>query len=146
MQVMKRRDRKLSAALALSALPAPAGRAVLAQRPADQTIGASNGQIVGVAVGIAGAGAAIGIGVYYAVKHKPTLMGCTRSGQDGLQLTSDSDKQVTSWSARSRESSLATVSESRVRRLSRNPPPRPNSWWRRSPKDLGPCEVASASR
>jgi hypothetical protein len=69
-------------------------RPVSAQRPAAETIGATHGQIAGVAAGIAGAGALIGIGIYAAVKHNHTVTGCTRSGPDGLTLMNEPDKQT----------------------------------------------------
>jgi hypothetical protein len=52
----------------------------------------SNGQIAGVAAGIAGAGAAIGIGVFYAVHHGHSLTGCTVSGSSGIELLSEGDR------------------------------------------------------
>jgi hypothetical protein len=56
-------------------------------------IGATNGQIAGVLVGIAAAGAAIGVGVYFLVRHDHTLIGCTSSGVNGLELLNDGDHQ-----------------------------------------------------
>jgi hypothetical protein len=49
----------------------------------------SNGKIAGVAAGIAGAGAAIGIGVFYAVHHGHSLTGCAVLGSDGIELVSE---------------------------------------------------------
>jgi hypothetical protein len=146
MEHMTRRNLTFSSALALFALVMPAGRAGLAQRPAAETIGASNGQIVGVAAGIAGAGALVGILAYVAVKHNHSVTGCARSGPDGMTLTSESDKQtyalvgdvaglkagdrVRVSGKKSKEKSAGTR-EFLVEKIS---------------KDFGPCEVASTSR
>jgi hypothetical protein len=143
-KVMKRRDRKFSSALALCALLLPVGRVALAQRPAE-VIGASNEKVAGVAAGIAGAGALIGIGVYFAVKHDHNMTGCAHSGPDGLQLTSESDKQtytlvgevaaikpgdrVRVSGKKGKEKSAATR-EFLVEKVSR---------------DLGPCEIPTSS-
>lgn len=44
--------------------------------------------------GIAGGGAVVGIGVFYAFHHDHSLTGCAVSGADGLQLQSQSDQQT----------------------------------------------------
>jgi hypothetical protein len=54
----------------------------------------STGQIVGVVVGIAAVGAAIGIGIYFAARHDRSLTGCTASGTSGIQLRSEGDHQT----------------------------------------------------
>jgi hypothetical protein len=118
---------------------------ISAQRPAAETIGASNGQIAGAIAGIAAAGAAIGIGVYFAVKHNHIVTGCARSGADGMTLTSESDKQTYTLigdvagikpgdrvrvSGKKGKGKPATTRQFLVEKVS---------------KDLGPCEVASTS-
>ena len=45
-------------------------------------------------MGIAAAGAGIGIGVYFLVRHDHTLTGCTASGTNGLELQSEGDHQT----------------------------------------------------
>jgi hypothetical protein len=57
-------------------------------------IGPSTGQGVGAIVGIAGVGAAIGIGVYYAVHHGRSLTGCAASAAGEVQLHNDADHQT----------------------------------------------------
>jgi hypothetical protein len=57
-------------------------------------IGPSNGQIAGAIVGIAGVGAAIGIGVYYAAHHGHRLTGCADSANGELQLHNDADHKT----------------------------------------------------
>jgi hypothetical protein len=97
---MNTKTRKLAAVVAVCVLLAPAERRVLAEKHADQTplftgsIGPSTGEIVGIAVGIVAVGAAIGVGIYFAVKHNHSMTGCTRSTTDGLTLTTESDKQT----------------------------------------------------
>jgi hypothetical protein len=65
-----------------------------ANRQSNDSQIVSNGQIAGVAAGIAGAGAAIGIGVFYAVHHGHSLTGCAVSGSNGLELVSESDRET----------------------------------------------------
>jgi hypothetical protein len=152
MRVMTRRKQSASAILSLCALLAPTGGPLLAQKLGAQPplftggIGPSNGQIVGVAVGIAAAGAAIGVGVYFAVKHNRAMTGCARSGADGITLTSESDKQTYTLtgevaaiksgnrvrvSGKKRKEKSAGTQQLLVENVSR---------------DLGPCELASSSR
>ena len=65
------------------------------QHPASSfQIGPSTGQIVGAILGIAGVGAAVGIGVYYATRHHQNLTGCTLMAPDGLRLESDRDDRI----------------------------------------------------
>ena len=98
---MNRKNRKLSAMVAISMLLASAEGPVLAEKHQDQppplftgTIGPSTGEIVGIAVGIVAAGAALGVGIYFAVKHSHTVTGCARSTADGMTLTTASDKHT----------------------------------------------------
>jgi hypothetical protein len=76
--------------LALLGMAAGPTNAYCANPPSESQI-VSNGQIAGVAAGIAGAGAAIGIGVFYAVHHGHSLTGCTVSGSNGLELVNQGD-------------------------------------------------------
>jgi hypothetical protein len=49
---------------------------------------------VWIVVGVVAIGAAIGIGVYLAVRpHSRSVVGCASSGPNGLQLVSESDQQ-----------------------------------------------------
>ena len=80
---MKQRNRIVWAVLALCVVPAAAEGEIV-----------SNGQIAGGVAVIAAVGVGIGIGVYFAVNHGHSIAGCAHSGQDGLQLTTESDKQT----------------------------------------------------
>jgi hypothetical protein len=55
--------------------------------------GASNGKTAGVLIALVGAGALIGVGVYFAVRHH-SLKGCASSGPGGMQLLNEGDKQT----------------------------------------------------
>jgi hypothetical protein len=145
---MKRRNQKLCALVALCVLLAPAPEPVLAQRPrprpADGFV--THGQIAGIAAGIAVAGAAIGIGVYLAVKHNHHVTGCARNGPDGLTLTSESDKLTYNLIG-----DVAAVKPGRRVRVSgkinkQNAASQPQLLVEKVARDFGPCEVASSSR
>lgn len=56
--------------------------------------GATTGRVTAVVLGTIGVTAGITFGVYEAVKHAHTVTGCARAGPDGLQLTSESDRQT----------------------------------------------------
>lgn len=58
----------------------------------DQIV--SNGQIAGVIIAIAAVGAAIGVGIYFAVRHNASITGCVASGPNGLQLANEGDSQT----------------------------------------------------
>src|ERR1700729_3226084 len=50
---------------------------------------------VWIVVGVLAIGAAIGVGVYLAVRpHSRGITGCASSGPNGLQLVSESDRQT----------------------------------------------------
>jgi hypothetical protein len=48
--------------------------------------------LIFAAVGVIGAG--IGVGIYYAVAHKPAITGCAASSADGLTLQNESDQRA----------------------------------------------------
>lgn len=54
----------------------------------------SKSQARWIVVGIAASGAAIGIGVFYAVHHGHSLNGCAVSGSGGLELQNHGDQQT----------------------------------------------------
>ena len=51
-------------------------------------------EVVGIAVGIAAGGAALGIGAYYAIHHGHSLNGCVVTGPNGLELQNQRDQQA----------------------------------------------------
>lgn len=98
---MNGKTRKLSTTVAVCMLLASSQGPGLAEKHQDQppplftgSIGPSTGEIVGIAIGIVAVGAAIGVGIYFAVKHNHSVTGCARSTADGLILTTESDKQT----------------------------------------------------
>jgi hypothetical protein len=50
--------------------------------------------VVGIGVGIAAGGAALGIGVTYALHHGHSLNGCVVTGAGGLELQNQGDEQT----------------------------------------------------
>jgi hypothetical protein len=146
LQVMRRRKQVLSAILVLWLLFAPAAETALAQRPADQTIGATHGQIAGAIAGIAAGGALIGVGVYAEVKHNHGVTGCVRSGPDGLELTSESDKKtytLTGDVAGIKSGNRVRVSGKKSRDKSAGTS---QFLVEKVSKELGPCEAGSQVR
>jgi hypothetical protein len=93
---MNARLRTLLSAVAIIALSAPAAPANAGQLGPgwNLQIGPTSGQIIGASLGIAGAGAALGFGTYYALHHGHSLVGCTASGAHGLQLLNGGDQQT----------------------------------------------------
>jgi len=68
--------------------------ATLPARAQGGCIGVCKGEVVGIALGIAGGGAALGIGIFYAVHHGHSLSGCAVSGPNGLELENHGDEQT----------------------------------------------------
>ena len=54
----------------------------------------TKGQADLIVAGIAVIGAAIGIGIYVAIRHGSTITGCAASGPDGLVLENEGDHQT----------------------------------------------------
>lgn len=69
--------------------------AVVASRPAEAQSGqiVSKSTVVWVFVAVAAVGAAIGVGVYFAVRQSPSVTGCVASGSGGLTLQNEGDHQ-----------------------------------------------------
>jgi len=65
---------------------------VVSSRPAEAQA-VSGAQAVGILAVIAGVGAAIGVGVYYAVRQPPSITGCVVSGPGGLTLKNEGNHQ-----------------------------------------------------
>jgi hypothetical protein len=146
---MKRTLQKPSAVLALCILLAPTDRSILAQppraRPSSIAYGASDGKVIGIAVGILAAGVLIGVGAYFALRHNQRVTGCARSGPDGMTLTSDSDKQSYSLIgdvAKIKDGTRVRVSGKRRKEKSS---PTPKFLVEKVSRDFGPCEVAAAA-
>jgi hypothetical protein len=143
---MTSKTRKLASLAALFGMLSLAVRPGMAQRKESETIGATHGQIAGAVAGIAAGGALVGVLAYVAVKHSHTVTGCTQSGQNGLLLTSDSDKktyllvgEVTGIKGGER----VRVSGKKGKEKSADPP---ELLVEKVTRDLGPCEVAGAQR
>jgi hypothetical protein len=84
------RFRKLLASLTICALLWTAQA-----KPAMATSLPTKSDEVWIVAGVVAIGAAIGIGVYLAVRpHSRGVVGCTSSGPNGLQLVSESDQQI----------------------------------------------------
>ena len=47
-----------------------------------------------IIAGVAATGAAVGIGIYYAVHHAASIKGCVTSGANGLELQNEGDRQM----------------------------------------------------
>jgi hypothetical protein len=99
-----------------------------------------------VALGIAGAGALIVVGVYFAIHHGHSLTGCAVSDSNGLQLQSQGDQQTYRLvggvaeikpgdrihvSGKKQRANTAVPREFLVEKLN---------------KDFGPCKVAANAR
>jgi hypothetical protein len=80
------------------------------------------------------------------VKHNHSVTGCARSGQDGMQLTSDSDKQtfiLVGAVAGIKPGNRVRVSGKKTKQKS---PAAAQFLVEKVSKDLGPCEIATSSR
>jgi hypothetical protein len=65
------------------------------QTPAQSgQIGISKGQGDAIIAGIAGAGVAIGIVIYFALSRPPSIKGCAVIGPNGLELKNEGDGQT----------------------------------------------------
>ncbi len=57
-------------------------------------IGPTKGQVIGIIVAIVAVGVAIGVGITLAVRHHPSITGCTAANGDSLTLLSEDDRQT----------------------------------------------------
>ncbi len=93
---MKAGHRNILAKVLISALlVATATEPAVAIRPRPANSIPTQTQVAWILVGIAAIGAAIGIGIYFAVRpHGQRITGCAGSGPNGPQLVSESDQQI----------------------------------------------------
>lgn len=91
--IMRYRIILTNVAMCALLLPAPQQAAAGRVRGhADNSI-PTKGQADLIVAGIVVIGAAIGIGIYVAVRHGSTITGCAASGPDGLVLEDEGDHQ-----------------------------------------------------
>ncbi|HXR40164.1 MAG TPA: hypothetical protein VN776_13785 [Terracidiphilus sp.] len=85
----------LTKVAACALLAATSTQSALATRPRPDNSIPTKSDIVWIGVGVAAIGAAIGIGVYFAVRpHGQRITGCASSGPNGLQLVGEGDQQT----------------------------------------------------
>ncbi len=111
-----------------------------AVRPAKASIPTGT-QVVLIFVAVGAIGAALGVGIYYAVRRSPSLTGCTASGSGGgLTLHNEGDQQTFSLTG-----DTATIkSGDRIRVQGRkNKDSSGNHTFRvdKLSRDFGPCKV-----
>lgn len=108
--------------------------------------GATTGRVTAIVLGTVGVTAGITFGVYEAVQHNHVITGCTRSGPDGLLLTSESDQrtyvvmgQVAAIKPGERVRLAGKTSKAKA-------PVTRQFLVEKVSKHFGPCEVASSAR
>jgi len=104
----------------------------------------SKGQTAGIVAALVGAGAAIGIGVYYAIHHGHALRGCAAADPSGLQLVNEGDQRsyaLTGDTAAIKTGDRVRVSGSKVK----GDPNHRQFVVTKLSKDYGACKVASAT-
>ncbi len=95
---IRRKRHRFFVGIAISGLLVATSGLAGAQRvhPASSSghIGPTKGQVIGISVGIAAAGAAIVTGFHYLIHHHRDLTGCAAVTPDGLRLQDESDRQT----------------------------------------------------
>jgi hypothetical protein len=113
-------------------------------RPADSL--PTRSDIVWIGVAIAAIGAAIGIGIYFAVRqHGHSITGCAASGTNGLQLVSENDRQMYALSgeiAGIKSGDRIRVSGKKQKKDANVPP---QFLVEKVNKDFGSCPAASGA-
>ncbi len=146
--MMIRRTNSACAFMAICALLLSQQRPALAQRPqyVGGIPGATTGRVTAIALGIAGVTAGITFGIHAVVKHNHPVTGCARSGPDGLQLTNESDNHT--YTLVGEVMSIKPGERVRVsgKKGKEKSAVTPQFLVEKVSRDLGPCEVASASR
>jgi hypothetical protein len=142
-------NRSTKAASTLTLLSALLSGCCQAGSPCENTpIGPSTGEIVGISLGVAAAGA-LAVGTAVAVNHdRHILKGCVAIGQDGLQLTTrDSDKKAYTLVGISADIKPGEKVKLHGTKQKKRKGSQGNQQFfvDRVTKDLGPCEAAAAS-
>lgn len=106
----------------------------------------SNGSAALVIAVIAGVGAAIGIGIYYAFNHSHSIRGCAVSGPNGLELQNEGDQKT--FLLQGITPDLKSGDRVRVKgkkvKTAKGSTGTPNFLVEKLAKDYGPCKVAPA--
>jgi hypothetical protein len=105
----------------------------------------SKGQVIGILVGLGVGGAAIGVGVYYAVHHGHSLNGCAVSSSSGLELQNRGDQQT--YALIGEVSAIKPGDRIRVsgKKEKKNSGAQPQFLVEKLNKDYGSCTAAPAS-
>jgi hypothetical protein len=96
---------------------------------------------------IAAAGAAIGIGVYYAFNHSHSIKGCVVTGPNGLELQNEGDQRtflLQGITADVRLGDRVSVKGKKAKNAKGNSG-NPTFLVEKLTKDFGVCKVASAN-
>ncbi len=104
----------------------------------------SKSEVALVISAIAAAGAAIGIGVYYAFHHSHSIRGCVVTGSNGLQLQNEGDQRtflLQGITANVKSGNRVSVKGKKVKDGSGEP----TFLVEKLAKDFGKCKVAPAS-
>jgi hypothetical protein len=113
-----------------------------AQANTQQTIGITRAEGDWIIVGIAASGAAIGVGIFYLVRHDHTVTGCAFSGERGLQLQSEGDQQTYSLVGEVAEIKPGERVRISGKKQKKNPAPPRQFLVEKFKEDLGACTIA----
>jgi hypothetical protein len=113
-----------------------------AQANTQQTIGITRAEGDWIIVGIAASGAAIGVGIFYLVRHDHTVTGCAFSGERGLQLQSEGDQRTYSLVGEVAEIKPGERVRISGKKQEKNPAPPRQFLVEKFKEDLGACTIA----
>lgn len=98
-----------------------------------------------IIVGTAATGAALGIGIFYAVHHTASIRGCVNSSSNGLELRNEGDQQLYLLVGMTNEvkpGNRVRVSGKR-KKGAKDAPTQSSFLVEKLAKDYGSCEVAA---
>lgn len=117
---------------------------IASSRPAKASI-PTGSQVVLIFVGVAAIGAAIGVGVYYAVRQPPSITGCAVAAPNGLSLQNEGDQQT--FNLVGDTATFKAGDRIRVKGKKKKKDASGNRTFlvEKLSKDFGPCKVPSTS-
>jgi hypothetical protein len=105
----------------------------------------SGGQVVGIFVGVAAIGAAIGVGIYFAVRRGPSITGCAVSSASGLSLQNEGDQETYTLIGDTAGIKIGDRIKVSGKKKKKDPSGSRDFLVEKLAKDHGPCKVLPAT-
>lgn len=104
----------------------------------------SQSQVIAIGIAVGAIGAVIGVGIFFLVRHSPTLTGCARSTSAWISFQNEGDQKT--YMLMGDTAVPKTGDRLRIKgKKKKDSPGHPAFLVDKVSKDFGPCKVASST-